>query len=277
MDDVAARERVARVDALLAEVEAVGEPPVAELVAGLVQALLDLHGEGLARLLARLGAGGVRAAADDDELIGQLLLLHGLHPVPAAERVRAALDEVAPYLRSHGGDVELLRVEDGVVHLRLQGSCDGCPSSAATLKLAIEDAVAQAAPEVERVEAEGAAAPEPRSPLVALEVTPAARRAWAPAGAMADVDGAPVVRDVAGQDVLFVRLSEKLYAYRPACPGCGRALADGALDGRHLRCPRCGHRYDLRRAGRCDDAPRLHLDPVPLLVDGHGGYKVALA
>ena len=56
--------------------------------------------------------------------------------------------------RSHGGDVELLGVEDGVARLRLQGSCNGCPSSAATLRLAIEDAVLQAAPDLERVEAE---------------------------------------------------------------------------------------------------------------------------
>ena len=44
-------------------------------------------------------------------------------PCRVEERVREALDEVRPYLESHGGDVELLGVEDGVVRLRLQGSC----------------------------------------------------------------------------------------------------------------------------------------------------------
>ncbi|MEJ7716430.1 MAG: NifU family protein [Thermoleophilaceae bacterium] len=80
-------------------------------------------------------------------------------PIPVEERVVGALEGVRPYLESHGGNVELVAVEDGVVRVRLEGSCDGCPSSAMTLKLAIEEAVHKAAPEVERVEAENA---EPR-------------------------------------------------------------------------------------------------------------------
>ena len=75
------------------------------------------------------------------------------------ERVRDALEGVRPYLGSHGGDVELLGVEDGVARVRMQGSCEGCPASAMTLKLAIEDAVLKAAPDVDRVEAEGATEP----------------------------------------------------------------------------------------------------------------------
>ena len=60
-----------------------------------------------------------------------------------------------PYLGSHGGDVELLEVtDDGVVRLRLLGSCDGCPSSSVTLKLAVEDAIEAAAPEVTGIEVE---------------------------------------------------------------------------------------------------------------------------
>jgi Fe-S cluster biogenesis protein NfuA/nitrite reductase/ring-hydroxylating ferredoxin subunit len=275
MDDVAARERVARVEALLEQLDAVEDREVADLATGLVQALLDLYGEGLARLLARLDDAAAHEAAGD-ELLGHLLLLHGLHPVPLEDRVRGALDEVAPYLGSHGGGVQLLEVDEGVVRLALEGSCDGCPSSAATLELAIEDAIGKAAPDVDRIDVEGATEPAPPAPLQ-LEVMPAVRRTWAPAGPMADVNGdGPVLKDVSGHSVMFVRLGDKLYAYRPACPACGRALGDGPLDGRHLACATCGHRYDLRRAGRCEDAPGLHLDPVPLLGDGHGGYKVAL-
>ena len=57
--------------------------------------------------------GALAEALAGDELVAHLLLLHGLHPVPLEERVRGALDEVRPYLDSHGGDVELLGVEDG--------------------------------------------------------------------------------------------------------------------------------------------------------------------
>ena len=72
-----------------------------------------------------------------------------------------------PYLEAHHGGVELLGIEEGVVRLALQGSCNGCPSSTATLKLAIEDAIAKAAPDVDRIEAEGAVAPP--APLLAIE------------------------------------------------------------------------------------------------------------
>ena len=78
-----------------------------------------------------------------------------------------ALEEVRPYLQSHGGNVELLGVEGGVARLRMQGSCGGCPSSAMTLKLAIEEAIQKAAPDLEGIEAEGVAEPEPAPTIVA--------------------------------------------------------------------------------------------------------------
>ncbi len=77
-------------------------------------------------------------------------------------RVLGALDEVRPYLESHGGNVQFLGIEGDVARVRLEGSCDGCPSSTMTLKLAIEEAVQKAAPELEGVEAEGVAEPPPK-------------------------------------------------------------------------------------------------------------------
>ena len=132
-----------------------------EVATELVQALLDMYGEGLSRIV---------AACDvpvEDELVAHLLLLHGLHPVPVRERVMGALDEVRPYLATHGGGVELLDVADGVVRLRLEGACNGCPSSALTLQSAVDEAIMRAAPDVERIEAEGVAAP---SPLLQIEI-----------------------------------------------------------------------------------------------------------
>ena len=142
------QEQVQRIEALLDRFE--GQPEVTELV----QALLELYGEGLRRIAARFD---MRELAGD-ELVDHLLFLHGLHPVPVDERVAGALDEMRPYLDSHGGDVRLLGVEDGVVRLQLQGSCSGCPSSAITLRHGIEEAIYAAAPDVDRVEAEDAPA-----------------------------------------------------------------------------------------------------------------------
>ena len=148
MDDVDVRERIDRLEHLLEEL---GDEPAATAA---VEALVDLYGEALARLLR--GADPV-----EDELVSHLLLIHDLHPVDVETRVRRALEEVRPYLGSHGGDVELLGVEHGVAKLRLAGTCNGCPSSTVTLRNAIEEALLRAAPDLERIDAEGVAESAP--------------------------------------------------------------------------------------------------------------------
>lgn len=162
---------VAEIDALLDRLDALPDPVARATATEAVQALLALYAEGLGRVVERVGPAQARVLAED-ELIAHLLLLHGLHPVPVEQRVRAALDGVRPYLGSHGGGVELLGVEGGVVRLRLQGSCEGCPASAMTLKLAIEEAVLTAAPDVDAVEAEGVDDPA-HARLLQIECAPA--------------------------------------------------------------------------------------------------------
>lgn len=163
VDDRALTEQAARLDALLERIESVPDAAMRATMAEIVQGLLTLYGEGLARMLAIAGERGAAgdeliAAFSADELIGHLLLLHDLHPLDVGTRVTRALDKVRPYLQSHGGNVELVGIDGGVARLRLQGSCHGCPSSTATLKLAIEEAIRKAAPELEGIEAEGASA-----------------------------------------------------------------------------------------------------------------------
>jgi Fe-S cluster biogenesis protein NfuA/nitrite reductase/ring-hydroxylating ferredoxin subunit len=283
LEDHDVGERVGRVEALIEQVESLPDRVAREAAMEMVQALLDLYGEGLARTLAALDDGTRRALAED-ELVAHLLLLHDLHPVPVEERVHEALEEVRPYLDSHGGGVELVAVEDDVVRLRLHGSCDGCPSSTMTLKLAIEDAIHKAAPDVVAVEAEGVSAPAaPDGPtLLQLEVSDAVRgpepaEGWATAGGLPELSGGgTLVKPVSGEDVLFIAIEATYYAYRPACPGCAETLETAVLKGAELTCAACGQRFDIRRAGRCLDQPELFLEPVPLLVDDSGLVKVAL-
>jgi Fe-S cluster biogenesis protein NfuA len=166
-------EQVARVEGLLGQLEALPDAAARDIATEAMQALLELYGEGLGRIVDVLAAqddGTLAQALADDELVAHLLLLHGLHPVPVEERVLGALAGVRPYMESHGGSAELLGVSEGVVHLRLQGSCSGCPSSSITLKLAIEKAIFEAAPDVHEVLAEGAVEPPlPPSGLLQLE------------------------------------------------------------------------------------------------------------
>jgi Fe-S cluster biogenesis protein NfuA/nitrite reductase/ring-hydroxylating ferredoxin subunit len=283
LDDTDVGERVARVEALLGQIESLPDRVAREAAMEMVQALLDLYGEGLARTIAPLDAETRRAVADD-ELVAHLLLLHDLHPVAVETRVHEALEGVRPYLDSHGGGVELMGVEDGVVRLRMFGSCDGCPSSAMTLKLAIEDAIHKAAPDVVEVEAEGVSAPAaPAGPtLLQLEVSDAVRgpdpaEGWATAGGLPELSGGgTLVKPVSGDRVLFIAIEDTYYAYRPVCPGCSEELETATLTGAELACASCGQRFDIRRAGRCLDQPDLYLEPVPLLVDDTGLVKVAL-
>ena len=145
----------ARVERLLAEID---DPAYRDRAEELVSALIELYGAGLERILEVVGPEAARTLAED-ALIGALLIVHDLHPLSTAERVRGALERVRPYLGSHAGGVELLSVDpDGVVRLRLEGNCHGCPSSQVTATMAIERAVLEDAPEITEVVVEGVAA-----------------------------------------------------------------------------------------------------------------------
>lgn len=154
--------RMRRIEELVGELNAAPEGGLRVAALELVQLLMDLHGEGLERMMEVIAGRGEAGWAIIDELTqdgvaSSLLLLYGLHPLDVETRVRGALEKVRPYLRSHGGNVELIGIEGDVVRLRLEGSCEGCPSSAMTLKLSIEEAICEAAPEVAGIISEGTA------------------------------------------------------------------------------------------------------------------------
>jgi Fe-S cluster biogenesis protein NfuA len=69
------------------------------------------------------------------------------------EKVEEILKQIRPSLQADGGDVELVDVVDGVVKLRLKGSCAGCPMSQMTLAFGIERVLKEKVPEVKKVEA----------------------------------------------------------------------------------------------------------------------------
>jgi Fe-S cluster biogenesis protein NfuA len=126
-----------------------------------------LYGAGLERILGVLADAGepalpIRNALLDDGVVASLLLIHGLYPVSLEERVAQGLDSVRPFLAAHGGNVELVSVENGVARLKLQGSCEGCPASASTLENALREAIEAAAPDLLGLEVEGVVGLEER-------------------------------------------------------------------------------------------------------------------
>jgi len=109
-----------------------------------------------------------------DPVAGALLAAYGLGDdtdLDAARvSVQAALAEVRPYLHSHGGDMEVVHLEDGVVRLKLHGSCDGCTASDATIIEQVETALKEHWIDFRRIEVEEMTA-EPHPPPVAGSVT----------------------------------------------------------------------------------------------------------
>jgi Fe-S cluster biogenesis protein NfuA len=69
------------------------------------------------------------------------------------EQVLAVINRIRPAIQQDGGDIDLVGIVDGVVQVRLRGSCVGCPSSSMTLKQGIERAIRASVPEVVAVEA----------------------------------------------------------------------------------------------------------------------------
>lgn len=162
-----------RVETLVKRLDGSHDPELRAVALELVQCVMELHGAALERILESVSqtAAGESAldAAVQDQLVSGVLVLHGLHPDTMQTRVLRALDKVRPYLHTHGGDVEFLSAADGVVRLKLLGSCGSCPSSSITLKNAVEEAVYEAAPDVERIEAEAGAPELNASKLVVLQ------------------------------------------------------------------------------------------------------------
>lgn len=256
----------------------------------LVRQVTSLYGEGLAQIFRILDAARVlephvweELVADD--LVAALLLIHGLHPYDVPTRVERALESVRPYLATHGGDVELLSVEeDGTVRLRLLGSCDGCPSSSVTLELAVESAVEAAAPEVTAIRVtSGAKAKVGAGPVIPVSAlrsrlggSEAARSGrWAAVPGLSDLAAGEVGGfSVSGTDLLVCRIGSDLFAFEDRCPRCVTTMAGASLERRAgqpvgsgvLTCPTCRSHYDVRNAGAGLDTEGLHLSPFPLLL-----------
>lgn len=291
-----------RIEQLLGELGAHAEPAVTEMSEELVRLLMSMYGAGLARIVALLGEAGHRGqtlldACTGDELVSSLLVLHDLHPDDTMTRVSRALETVRPYLGSHAGGVELLGVDlddpaGAVVNLRLKGSCDGCPSSAMTVKTAIEKAIVEACPEVLRVEVEGLTDGEPAArtdnavprelPLLQIQTGPPVEDipvSWVLLEPPALLPGQCATLDVAGYPVLLALPagaadSGGMVAYQDNCPACRNELTGATLTGDRLFCPSCTAGFDVRKAGRALTGG-LHLQPLPLVTRA-GGLRMAI-
>lgn len=211
----------------------------------------------------------------DDPCVHMLLSLHGIirpDPVTVANRV---LVEVRPQLQSHGGDVSLVKIEDGVAYVRLEGACNGCSMSSVTLRNLVEGALVEG---VEVVTAVEVLPNEPSPTLISVDslfIGPDPEtEGWVKAAPTADLPAGGLtslsLTSKAGvhAEVIVVNVDQRLTAYHNACAHEGLPLDNALLDASNgtLTCPWHGFCYDAT-SGECVSAPGAQLEQLPLRVD----------
>lgn len=159
-DELAFPDLVGRIGELAEQLTSWPDPAVAERAGELLDWVDAFHREGLGRLveMVRQWRGEIfLEAVASDEYAGALLSAYGLGEgegiaEQADDAVAAAIEDVRPMIESHGGSIEVDDVTDGVVKVRLRGTCDGCPSSSATLTYGVEAALRDHWPSFRRLE-----------------------------------------------------------------------------------------------------------------------------
>ena len=150
-----------------------------------VEEMMDLfdafHREGLGRLVEMIRAwrGEIfLESVSRDDVTGYFLNAYDLGEAPdereaaaALESVEAALDEMREFVESHGGMITIEEIKDGVVKVQMLGSCDGCPSSSATLTHGVEEAIRRHWPNFRRLEVVQPGEPEPEPAMPEPEPT----------------------------------------------------------------------------------------------------------
>lgn len=267
-----------RVDDAMAALESLDES--ARAVADEVKAAVEaIHRAGLVTIVQRMRADEAARAVlfdlVDDPVVHLLLSLHEIvrpDPMTHANRV---LVTVRPQLQSHGGDVTLVRIEDGIAFVRLDGACNGCSMSSVTLRNLVESALVEDVPSITGVEVLPNEPSPTLIPLESLRIGPdPASEGWVKVGPAASLPNdeltALSLSAQSGEqaEIIVVNAGQRLSAYRNECAHQGLPLDNAVLDidNGTLTCPWHGFCYDAT-SGECLTAPGAQLEQMPLRVD----------
>ncbi len=152
--EVHSQEWIDKIEALVHRAESIGDPAARAVAVDLLQAVLEFHAAALDRMLEiacdSSGTPIERFAADD--LVSSMLLLHDLHPDDLETRIGRAVDKLAEMFRSLGATLSLIDIEAGTLRLHFDSprTWTGAP-----VRSSVENAISQAAPEIETVIIEG--------------------------------------------------------------------------------------------------------------------------
>lgn len=277
------------VQATLAELD----PLPRRLVGEHVEAIDELHRAALTKI--------VRALREDprgkeilfelveEPVVHMVLAMHGIvrtaDPTAQAERTLASL---RPGIESHGGDVQLSHIEDGVAYVRLGGACNGCSMAGVTMRDGVEKALLEGVPSITAVEV---LPNEPGGGPELLEIEGAAPASPAASGESGWFKTFPAERIAPGKldalslqpgegesvEVIVVNAAGRLAAYVNACAHQGMPLDNALVDDAEgtLTCPWHGFCFDSTN-GECLTAPGAQLEQLPLRIeDGHIWIRAA--
>ncbi|MEK7426085.1 MAG: NifU family protein [Actinomycetota bacterium] len=275
-------ERAAAVDAALSSVAAMDERN-RRTAMELHTAIEAFHKDALVTIVRTLkqDARGKELLFDlvDDPAVHAVLALHGIIRPNLMVRANETLEAVRPYLKSHGGDVELVEVRDGIAFVRLQGSCNGCSMSAVTLREGVEEALVNGIAEITGIEVLPTEPTETFIPLGSIGRKPAksdvesdlAASGWIEGPATHDVADGGMVRvdievDGEAESFIITNIGNRFALFRNECVHQGMTLDGGMIEDGVLRCPWHGFRFDAT-SGECLSAPGAQLQHVPLRIE----------
>lgn len=206
------------------------------------------------------GFGAAMKSAASDEVVYTVLRRHGILKPTLYERVEDALESIRPMLASHGGDVELVKVELPKVVVRFLGACDGCPASALTFYSGVKTAIQTHVPEATEIQQVkgmgGGEGVQFVSPFASFQ-----KDGWTETINLKDLpDGTTQTLDIDGESVLLSRFGDKITCFNNSCAHMGFRLDDGVIDEGLITCPFHGFRYSLE-SGECLTAPEVQLQP----------------
>lgn len=236
------------------------------------RAIEALNAEAIRRLVRALKedpqtrAAMIAAAAD--EVVYAVLRRHGIIKPSIGERIEKALESIRPMLASHGGDVELIRIEPPAIDVRFTGACDGCPASVLTFHAGVKKAVQDACPEItdiRQIKGQGGGEGGVRfvSPFAL-----GAKGDWLPAGTLDEIrDGGVCAIELGGAKVLLSRRGPVVACFENACAHMGLPLDSGLIEDGVITCPHHAFQYDLA-SGECLTAPEVQLQAHAVRVIG---------
>ena len=282
VDSAVDLERLAQTIAKLESIVAGWDESYVFTVQALKSAIEDLHKEALKRLIRALkddpAAFARMREALSDQVVYGVLRFHGLVKEPLQARLEKALDEVRPFMATHGGDVELVAVKPpDTVEIRLLGSCHGCPASSQTLSEGVEKAIRAHCPEIVHINQVSRGAPEAQKAAAKDGVSTVhfispfalhAKSGWVDAASVDEIpEGGVTERKIKQRSVLLSKQGSRVSCFDNSCAHLGMPLEMGEIQDGVITCSYHGFQY-LLETGECLTAPEVQLKVHAVRVTG---------